>query len=134
MSWRRSFIAGTIILCGCGGATSPSLASPTLVSPVDFALLDNGCLNQSDPMTWDFAWSDVPGATSYHLYVKQDTATIPVIDLKGIKLPAYRLSNNSYTAALTGWHWYVQAEAGGTEGPPSRTGTFDVEPIDTDCK
>ena len=134
MAWRLVLVAGTIFLCSCGGATSPSLDAPTLVSPADFALLDNGCLNQNDLMTWSFTWSAVPGATSYHLYVKQDAATFPVIDQKGITVAAYTLNTTSYTAALTGWHWYVQAEANGTEGPQSRMGAFDVEPVDTDCK
>jgi hypothetical protein len=132
---RALVVAGASLLAaGCGGATSPSLAAPTLTSPADFVLLDNGCQDRSNPLTWDFTWSDVPGATSYHLYVKQDAATLPVIDQKGIEVPTYRLSDNSFTFALTGWHWYVQAEANGTEGPPSRMGTFDVEPVDTDCK
>jgi hypothetical protein len=134
MAWRPALIAVALLACGCGAATSPSLDAPTLVSPVDFAILDNGCQDHSNPMTWDFAWSSVPGATSYHLYVKQDAATFPVIDQKGITVAAYTLNTSSFTAALTGWHWYVQAEANGTEGPSSRMGTFDVEPVDTDCK
>jgi len=126
-----AIVAGAVI--SCGSPTAPDLGAPTLISPVDFALLDNGCQDHSDPMTWDFNWSIVAGAASYHLYVKQATATLPVIDKKGIISASYRLTDNSFTTALTGWQWYVQAEAGGAEGPPSRTGTFDVEPVDTDC-
>jgi hypothetical protein len=54
--------------------------TPELISPEAGAVLDNGCLDHSDLIIWDFDWTDVSGATDYNLFVIGANASIPVID------------------------------------------------------
>jgi hypothetical protein len=130
---------------GCGGPTAPSPAAPTpptpdptiplLVAPAQGAILDNGCYNQQDLITWDFEWSAVPGATRYHLLVQGANAEYPVIDTIATAT-TYRSSHIAYIVDRnrTGWQWRVQAEVNGAFRPYSPTRSFDVEPADTDCR
>src|SRR5262245_58808619 len=65
-------------------AATPTLLPrpPTLLSPPDGAVLDNGCNNpRTDSIVWEFDWSDVPGATRYHLIVEHVGATLPAINI-----------------------------------------------------
>jgi hypothetical protein len=66
---------GVLPSCGGGAGTEPTVAAPivpivavpVLLLPAEGAILDNGC---ASPVIWDFDWSDVPDATSYHLDCK----------------------------------------------------------------
>jgi hypothetical protein len=49
--------------------TPPLTPAPTLIYPEDGEILDNGRTDYRDYRIWDFGWSDVAGATGYHLYV-----------------------------------------------------------------
>lgn len=109
---------------------------PTPIMPENHAVMDNGCRNMGDPIEWEFKWSAVPKATSYHLHVIGALATKPVINNS-------RLSDSMYRHKPTGgyiikrhqrgWRWRVRAFVNGAWSEWSEERTFDVEPVDTDC-
>lgn len=109
---------------------------PKLISPSNGAVLDNGCYGWSNLKTWNFDWSDCPGATCYHLYVRQyPNATIPIIDNNDITISNYTYKGYGYVIDINrfNWKWKVRAMVNGQWGPWSEERTFDVEPIDSDC-
>ncbi len=115
----------------CGGDKNPVQSAPPapqLVLPQDGATLANGCFDKSQPVDWDFDWTDVPGANAYHLYVKAKTATYPVVDQQGIPTSWYRSSSGGGYYSAAEWEWRVRAMVGGTYGEWSSTRTFYVEP------
>jgi hypothetical protein len=121
--------------CG-GGPTQPDLSVPTLLTPANGAILDNGCFDFSEPQIWDFDWSDTPGATAYHLHVMRSGSQTPVIDLPGLTRSSDQRATNSFVGEpfLNGWQWRVRAEIQGTYRDWSATRSFSVEPPDTDCR
>lgn len=108
--------------------------SPRLVSPSPGAVLDNGCLDQRNPIEWSFDWAACRDATRYHLFVMGGTATIPMVDVMTAGT-SFNVSTLGYIAAGNdkGWRWWVQAERNGVWTDPSPPWTFDVEPVNTDC-
>ncbi|MGH9461909.1 MAG: PASTA domain-containing protein [Vicinamibacteria bacterium] len=112
------------------------IAPPSLVAPRDGAILDNGCGDQSDWVVWDFDWSDVSGASTYHLFVIGPGASVPAIDESNLNASFHREESLSYIAGhnLRGWRWKVRASVSGEWAAWSEEGTFDVEPLDTDCQ
>jgi hypothetical protein len=42
---------------------------PGLIDPLEGAVMDNGCNPLSNPITWFFDWSDIPGVSCYNLVV-----------------------------------------------------------------
>jgi hypothetical protein len=124
--------------CGTDGAVGPEtgreITVPILIAPLDGAVLDNGCTDRSDPMEWSFGWSEVPRAQRYHLYVIGPTASIPAVD-RELTEPSYAQRSIAYVVDRhrLGWRWRVRALVDGSWGEFSPEGTFDVEPLDTDC-
>lgn len=108
--------------------------SPRLVAPASGAVLDNGCLDQRDPIEWSFNWAGCRDATRYHLYVIGGTATYPLADVITANT-SFDVSTRAYIATGNdkAWRWWVQAERDGVWTDPSPTRTFDVEPVNTDC-
>lgn len=114
--------------------STPTGCVPSLISPEEGAVLDNGRTDGQDYMIWDFDWSDCPGATAYHLYVIGPTATTPLIDEDTLVSSFYHYVGNVSTSGAYrfNWTWKVRAQADGQWGPWSETRSFDVEPVDTD--
>ena len=113
---------------------SLSQCVPELVSPVANAILDNGRIDRSDVISWDFDWTDCPGAT-YHLVVIGRTAIYPVVDDWGLVESTSRMIDcGSYIGGsnVYGWRWRVRAYIDGRSGEWSREGIFDVEGPDSD--
>jgi hypothetical protein len=109
---------------------------PTLISPAEGAVLDNMCpYVETDWTIWDFDWSDVAGATQYHLYViGPPPATNPRIDIY-LTASAYHFQSNAGWISdnlRLGWRWKVRAMVGGVWGPWAER-SFDVELGITDC-
>ena len=105
---------------------------PILLSPGSGDALDNGLVGKSREHIWEFAWTECPGASEYHLYVIGARATHPVIDDDNIRINSYRrISDDGYVADpnLRGWKWKVRAKINGEWGEWSRVGTFDVKPV-----
>ena len=107
--------------------------TPALISPAQDEILDNGCIQGQDTTSWSFQWSSCEEAFSYNLYVKSSTAVYPAVDIE--------TPNNSfihefkgYASVPSGWKWKVRAKIDEEWGEWSNEGTFDVEPLDTDCE
>jgi len=114
------------------------VSTPVLISPSNGAVLDNGCNpnRETDGIIWEFAWSAVPSATRYHLIVQHLGATLPVIDVftstssyRHESAGGYIIETNRFN-----WQWKVEAEANGQFGSYSPSETFNVEPLNADCK
>ena len=111
-------------------------AAPMLISPVNGAVMDNGCKPKPDGITWDFDWSDVPGATAYHIRVWRNPA-IPLINNNNVPSSSFHYasapSDHIINTNLTGWRWMVRAKVRGAWGPWSIVRWFRVERLNTDC-
>lgn len=107
---------------------------PVLLAPPDGAMMDNGCSDHSDPMTWEFTWSECPASQDYEIYVLGAEATIPAVN-DHTKATSYLSESASYVTDRnrSGWLWKVRAMQNGVWGQWSPEGTFDVESVDTDC-
>jgi hypothetical protein len=105
---------------------------PTLIKPAAGATLDNGSIDFSKLMVWEFDWSDVPGATQYHLYVIAPTAKLPSTNNPTLTSSSYRNESKGSVAdhVRLGWRWKVRALVKGTWTDWSEERTFDVAPLD----
>ena len=141
---RKNRVLGcllALVLSSCGGDSTPTTPAqltgcvPTLLSPATGALLDNGCFDFSNPIVWDFAWSECPGADLYHLHVIGPNATIPVIDNLDLTATTYHSERTAWIddARVHGWRWRVASRQRGVWNDWSAERTFEVEPVQTDC-
>ena len=114
----------------------PAPPPPTLISPVNGAIMDNGCKPKAEGISWDFDWSDVPGATSYQIRVWRNPA-LPLINNVNVLTSSYHYgppsSAHIVNANLNGWRWMVRAKVAGAWGPWSAPRWFKVEKLNTDC-
>lgn len=108
---------------------------PELVSPTTDSSLDNGRIDGRDSETWDFDWTDCPGASGYQILVIGPHAIYPVVDDSFISESSFRnITCGSYVADQNrfGWRWRVRASTNGQWGNWSAEGRFNVERVDTD--
>lgn len=130
--------SANISIAGSPHAVSqnPGNVRPTLILPENGAEnMDNGCQDRSDPIEWDFNWSDVPGATRYHIYVIGHNAIYPVIDTI---VPSSNYHNECAGCYIIetnrfSWSWRVRAGNASSWSEWSDTFSFDVEPLNSDC-
>jgi len=115
---------------------SSPLSAPMLISPANGAILDNGCSPKPNGITWDFDWSDVPGATAYHIRVWKNPAlplinnmNVPSSSFNYVSPPTDYIANTN----LGGWRWMVRAKVRNVWGPWSSVRSFRVEKLNTDC-
>lgn len=113
----------------------PKIPPPTLISPVNGAVMDNGCQDRSNGVTWDFDWDDVQGASAYHIRVWRNP-NIPLVN--NMNVPTSNFQHDSPQAYIanqnrTGWRWTVRARVGNVWGPWSKVNFFSVERLNTDC-
>jgi hypothetical protein len=110
--------------------------APTLISPVNGAVMDNGCTPKPNGIIWDFDWSDVPGATIYHIRVWKNPA-LPIINSMGVTSSSYHYASapndHIINTNLDGWRWMVRAKVRGAWGRWSAVRFFRVEKLNTDC-
>ena len=114
----------------------PVVITPKLISPINNAKLDNGCsTNTAELMTWNFNWSPIPRASQYHIYVKNDRSSNPLIDQYLTTNRYNHQRRGSYVAShlLYGWKWYVRAKVNGKWTDWSQPRYFSVEPLNSDC-
>jgi Tol biopolymer transport system component len=97
--------------------------------------VNNGSYDHSVGLNWEFDWSDVPGSTSYELYVMHIGATIPFLDIKTNESKYTTANNNDintgYIADVNrkGWTWKVRALVNVQWSDWSETSIFDVAPL-----
>jgi hypothetical protein len=137
---RRSLVVIIAIAlapaAACGGGPSPELV-PELTLPAEGGLADNGCsTDEGEAIVWDFNWSDVPGASSYELWVKHRSSAEPEVHVTGLNTSSHRAGRIATTGGefLQGWEWRVRATVNGVVQPWSPIATFSVEPPETDCQ
>lgn len=110
--------------------------APFLISPINGAVMDNGCKPNPDGIAWDFDWSDVPGATRYHLRVWKNPA-LPIINNMSIPSSSFNYASapadHIINTNLSGWRWMVRARVRGAWGRWSAVRWFRVEKLNTDC-
>lgn len=130
-------ITGLLLLAGSFLMPAPPPAAPVLISPANGALMDNGCKPKADGITWDFDWSDVPGATAYHIKVFRNP-NIPLINQMNVQQSSYHYvsapSDHIINSNTNLWRWMVRAKAPtGGWGRWSTARAFRVEKLNTDC-
>ena len=108
---------------------------PTLLTPEEAAVMDNGCGNRENGILWEFDWSECAGAGSYEIYVKQRNQQEPLVDNAGLTTSAFTLLDDRVVPeeSRRGWFWKVRAEVNGVLGNWSPERNFDIEPVNTDC-
>jgi len=133
-------IAVVLLLSGLFllASAEPRIPAPTLVSPANDAVMDNGCDKKPEGITWDFDWSDVPSATAYNIKVwSGSTPNNPVLNDMNVKPSSYHYTSTDpgyiINQNLKGWRWMVRAKVDGVWGPWSKVGNFQVERLNTDC-
>ena len=110
-----------------------SLCVPSLRSPANGAVLDNGRVDFSDTIVWDFDWEPCPGAELYDVQVMHRGASGPAI-AEIVYSSSYRHESCGYIVRrnLTDWTWRVRARTLGEWGNWSEERTFSVELTNTD--
>lgn len=115
-------------------AAAPPPATLSLLNPANHALMDNGCMNQTNGIDWDFTWSGLPGASAYQLVVMGARAVNPAVNVT-IPGTSYQHRRQAYIVGANqqGWVWKVRAQVNGEWGAWVER-SFDVESVDTDCR
>jgi hypothetical protein len=133
-------IAGMLTLSALFALGEPTrmlkIPPPVLTSPTNGEVMDNGCQDKSNGVTWDFDWNDVPNATAYHIRVWRNP-NLPVVNQMNVATSEYHHdSPQTYIANhnLTGWRWMVRARVGSVWGPWSIVRSFRAERLNTDCQ
>lgn len=119
----------------CRGGNTSAVGSIRLTSPRNNAVLDNGCTNRTNRVNWGFAWQKVNGASYYHLMVYKPGKN-PFINIQKIQRSSYLTNRRSYVSNSNrfGWKWKVRAFVNNRWTNWSTERTFNVEPVNTDCK
>lgn len=109
---------------------------PQILTPYRFQQnVDNGCTDFSNDLELFFDWPDCEGATKYHLYVKRETATSPIISNSEITESFFRETRSGFISDINRHDWVckVRALINGTWTDWSIDRTFSFEPVNTDC-
>jgi hypothetical protein len=131
-----------LYILSCKSPTQPMTPSrvPTLYSPEEGAILDNGRMDRKDFIKWRFIWGRVVGASKYNLYVKHVGSYFPIInteltDFNRSLFMYYDFEEyGSYIANKNrfNWRWKVRAYVDEAWWDWSEERSFDVEPVNTD--
>ncbi|MGD9209688.1 MAG: Ig domain-containing protein [Desulfobacteraceae bacterium] len=139
--------AQEVITINVESASSVRLNSPTLLTPADNAVMDNGCTTtsetQKDPIIWAFAWSIVENATKYQISISNEEKELinKIVTTPGYtynclensdEIPDCDIQNSDGYLS-----WRVRAGYGEGDGQIwsdwSKKREFTIEPLDTDC-
>lgn len=126
----------TLVMILVASVTVLSQSPPELVSPTPMQEMDNGCMDRSNGIEWDFEWQPVDGASKYQIWVKSDGAPIPAINGKSVKDTTYQhRAPKTYIGGSrpTRWSWRVRARVGSKWTEWSAEGKFQIEPLNRDC-
>ena len=90
---------------------------PNLSSPSDAAMLDNGRMDGLNGIEWDFSWNTVVGASSYQLYVKEISSSVPIINISSLNQALYHFESSDWIAnSANQFTWKVRAYVNGQWG------------------
>lgn len=107
---------------------------PMLMIPLPDAVMDNGCVNKTIPVSWFFSWTSVQGASMYELWIKKHYSTSPTFDLQ---LSEIQYTWQSYTFITEqdseNWIWKVRCLINGKWSDWSPDQIFQVGPAQTNC-
>jgi len=121
LAWRHFFPGGS-------QASLQSAVAPEPLSPAEGEFVSNGSLTDQ-PWTWEFRWSEVPGAEKYQLHVFGAQGEEPWID-KTTDEPRHREVNASGwsigEASRNGWRWKVRTQVNGQWSEWSKLRIFHV--------
>jgi hypothetical protein len=107
---------------------------PTLLAPEDGAVMDNGCTNQDNGISWEFDWADCAAAQSYEIHLG-NPGFEESLDRSDLTSSSFTVLEDRVVpeGSRLGWVWRVRAKVNGVLGNWSPERTFDVEPVNTDC-
>ncbi len=116
------------------------LTQPALVEPADQVVLDNGCVDVQDPITWSFTWEAVEGADRYEISILQGDQPVitqivsePYYDLNCSEASQEIPQCHVFEGDLEGWTWQVRAlsddSRGGYYSLWSEVRNFNVNPL-----
>ena len=108
------------------------LRDKNLLYPASSDILDNGCKNSSDGFNWFFDWTNIPGASKYHLYVISSTASNAIINKDDIDNSEFNYFSDGYVYTYE-WKWKFRALINDNWTEWSNEKYFKVEPQGTDC-
>jgi hypothetical protein len=104
------------------------IVGPTLLNPAAGATVDDG--DGSELSVWEFDWSDVPGATQYHLIVEQKEKGCSIDD-ETLIAPSFRCEPKVFEGDPNKRHlWKVRALVNGTWSDWSEERAFTIAPLD----
>lgn len=105
---------------------------PQLISPRNFANLENAQQQNDWFGRWTFNWSDVDGAEYYNIYLENASYSTPALDLKNIDESYYEFGFYCIGGykSLDSWSWKVRAFVKGEWSDWSETWYLDVEAVD----
>ena len=108
---------------------------PSLLTPEESAILDNGCRDGLNGILWEFDWSDCANAQAYEIFVKLGTEQEPLFDRPGLTASFFTVLEDRVVPedSRLGWFWRVRANTNDIWGDWSPERGFDVEPVNTDC-
>jgi hypothetical protein len=125
-----------IVLFLVTSVRASSQSPPELMSPSPMQEMDNGCMDRSNGIEWDFEWRPIDGANKYQIWVKSDGAPIAAINGKTVKGTIYRhRAPKTYIGGRrpTNWSWRVRARLGSKWTEWSAEQKFTIEPLNRDC-
>lgn len=111
-------------------------SSLTQLYPQNGDVLDNGCRNQTDPIIWNFSWTNVKGATEYRLHVYHTGSRYPLINNRYMETNSYEFKCDPCYIGNSNrfdWNWRVRALVNGVWTDWTPEIVFDVEPLNSDC-
>jgi hypothetical protein len=128
----------TLTSSGSCGPTPPQPnPAPTITSPTNGALMDNGCSNDpTNGIDWTFSWTPVnPNAPSYNLVIGRVGQPVLFDGVVSGNSKMLTLAGYIVDANTSGWTVKIRArDANGiTWGAFSAPVPFTVEPLNTDC-
>lgn len=106
---------------------------PAPLIPVEAAVMDNGCTNRENGISWDFDWEDCAGADLYSIHIDHPSLENPLDS--DVPVSSFSLLEDRFVPeeSRIGWTWRVRARVNGIWGNYSPDRTFDVERLNTDC-
>jgi hypothetical protein len=129
-------IVGLVACLTLGLVTGSARAQAlNLLTPAEGAVLQNSCGDVNESFVWDFDWTDVPGATAYHLLASAPAPSSLWIEPRSLPSSSFRFTavGPISDADRLGWRWRVRARVNDVWGDWTEERAFDVESEHAAC-